>query len=192
MEKSQKLNLVEKLTKIQKELKAPKNQYNAFGKYKYRSTEDILEGLKPLLDGCTITIDDEIVEVAGRIYVKATAYLHDSLDFDAAIQVSAFAREPETQKGMNEAQITGSASSYARKYALNGLFLIDDTKDADTQDNSTEVKKPAKKSKPNLIPNNSIWDGVIKAIKEGFTIEQVKSKYTISEVNEAKLKEELI
>ena len=138
------LNLVEKLTKIQKELKAPKNQYNSFGKYKYRSTEDILEGLKPLLDGCTITINDEIVEVAGRIYVKATAHLHDAIDLDYAISVSAFAREPGEQKGMNQAQITGSASSYARKYALNGLFLIDDTKDADTQDNSTTAKKPTK------------------------------------------------
>ncbi len=187
-----KLNIVEKLSKIQKELKAPKNQFNKFGKYKYRSTEDILEGLKTLLIDCAVTINDDIIEIGGRIYVKATATLQDSLDLKASISVSAFAREPEDQKGMNQAQITGSASSYARKYALNGLFLIDDTKDADTQDNSAPAPKPKPTPKPNLIPNNSIWDGVVKAIKDGFTIEQIKSKYSLSEVNEAKLKEELI
>lgn len=119
-----------KLSLIQSELKAPKNQRNTFGNYNYRSAEDILEAVKPLLakHECTMTISDTIVEVGGRVYVKATATF---LDGDNKAEVCAFAREEETKKGMDAAQITGSASSYARKYALNGLFLIDDTKDPD-------------------------------------------------------------
>lgn len=131
----------EKLVAIQSELKAPKSQTNTFGKYKYRSCEDILEAVKPLLkeQNLVLTISDEIVEVGGRVYVKATAKLSE---MDMHILVTAFARESLDKKGMDDAQITGSASSYARKYALNGLFLIDDTKDADTMDNrKTEVAK---------------------------------------------------
>lgn len=120
------------LTKIQKTLKAPKSQFNAFGKYNYRNCEDILEALKPLLDGCTLTISDEIVMIGNRFYVKATATLTEDKDIANHITVSAYAREEESKKGMDGAQVTGAASSYARKYALNGLFLIDDTKDADT------------------------------------------------------------
>lgn len=120
----------ERLIHIQGELKAPKGQYNSYGGYKYRSCEDILEAVKPLLkkEKVTLTISDDIIEVGGRVYVKATATLSDGED---TISTSAFAREAETKKGMDDSQITGSASSYARKYALNGLFAIDDTKDAD-------------------------------------------------------------
>lgn len=120
-----------KLTAIQCELKAPKNQHNSFGGYNYRSCEDILEAVKPLLEkhDVQLAITDNMVEVGGRVYVEATAKLNGK---DGTIaEVRAFAREAETKKGMDESQITGSASSYARKYALNGLFLIDDTKDAD-------------------------------------------------------------
>jgi hypothetical protein len=124
---------MEILKKIQKELKAPKNQYNAFGKYKYRSCEDILEAVKPLLNNATLVINDEMVVIGERYYIKATATLTEA---DKSISATAYAREPEEKKGMDEAQITGATSSYARKYALNGLFLIDDTKDADTMDNS--------------------------------------------------------
>jgi len=129
-------NIQHKLRGIQSELKAPKGQTNKFGGYKYRSCEDILTALKPLLSKwrCTLAISDDIVEVGGRVYVKATATLASSGDdysIDYSINVSGFAREAETKKGMDDAQITGSASSYARKYALNGLFAIDDTKDAD-------------------------------------------------------------
>jgi hypothetical protein len=122
--------LVEKLVAIQSKLKAPKSQYNSFGKYAYRNQEDILEALKPLLaeHGLIQTISDEVVEVCGRLYVKATVTVTDG---DAAVNVSALAREADEQKGMNPAQITGSTSSYARKYALNGMYAIDDTKDAD-------------------------------------------------------------
>jgi hypothetical protein len=121
-------DLTSKLASIQQTLKAPKGQMNTFGKYKYRSCEDILEAVKPLLGYLVLTISDDIVEVGGRVYVKATASLSSG---SGNVSTTAFARESETKKGMDDSQITGSASSYARKYALNGLFCIDDTKDAD-------------------------------------------------------------
>lgn len=130
------------LVKIQAELKAPKNQTNAFGKYKYRSAEDIVEAVKPILFkyNTALIITDEIVQVGDRIYVKSTAALFDESNEELPIRVSGWAREEETKKGMDAAQITGSASSYARKYALNGLFAIDDTKDADaTNDHKDEI-----------------------------------------------------
>lgn len=128
----EKRTIHEKLQGIQSSLKAPKGQTNEFGGYSYRSAEDILTAVKPLLrkNGCTLVISDDIVGVEGRVYVKATAVLAES-ESDYSIQVNGFARESETRKGMDDSQITGSASSYARKYALNGLFAIDDTKDAD-------------------------------------------------------------
>ncbi len=125
--------LYAELARIQKELKAPKSQYNSYGKYNYRSCEDILEGLKLVLNGLTVMISDEVVMVGTRIYIQATATLADG---ENSISNKAYAREPENKKGMDDSQITGTASSYARKYALNGLFLIDDTKDADSMDNS--------------------------------------------------------
>ncbi len=130
---------------IQSELKAPKGQENKFGGYRYRSCEDILEALKPLLlaNSATITISDEVVEIGGRVYVKATAELAVE---GGSVSVSGFARETESRKGMDASQITGAASSYARKYALNGLFAIDDTKDADaTNKHDSEPQKPASK-----------------------------------------------
>ena len=122
-----------RLIEIQKKLKAPKNQYNSFGKYKYRSCEDILEGVKPLLAelNVALVITDEICLIGDRYYVKATANLLDE-ENKVIFGTSALAREEETKKGMDGSQVTGAASSYARKYALNGLFAIDDTKDADT------------------------------------------------------------
>lgn len=122
---------------IQQEIKAPKNQFNKFGKYKYRSCEDIVEGFKKLLTGIVLLISDEVVMVGNRIYVKATVTLTDG---EHEISSTALARESETKKGMDDSQITGTASSYARKYALNGLFCIDDTKDADSMDNSAQTK----------------------------------------------------
>lgn len=136
---------MKKLIEIQKELKAPKGQYNSFGKYKYRSAEDILEAVKPLCAerGCLLTLTDELVNIGSRYYVKATAQFHDG---DMPYKVTAYAREDEIKKGMDGSQITGTASSYARKYALNGLFLIDDTKDTDTDENHNERKARAKKA----------------------------------------------
>tara|TARA_X000001388_G_scaffold12592_1_gene7445 strand:+ start:132 stop:593 length:462 start_codon:yes stop_codon:yes gene_type:complete len=140
-------NIRQKLQGIQSALKAPKGQTNKFGGYKYRSAEDIVESTKPLLGewGCILTISDEVVEIGTRVYVKATACLTDT-EHDNSIFTTAFAREAEVKKGMDEAQITGSASSYARKYALNGLLCIDDTKDPDaTNDHGKQSKPVAKK-----------------------------------------------
>lgn len=129
------MSITKKLLEIQSRLKAPKNLYNSFGKYKYRNLEGILEAVKPLLTeyGCTLFIDDDILQRGDRLYVEATATLTD-IDDNSHIQVSGFARESATKKGMDDSQITGTASSYARKYALGGLFLLDDTKDADTDE----------------------------------------------------------
>jgi hypothetical protein len=142
------MNLREKLTLIQTSLKAPKGQFNSFGKYHYRSCEDILEALKIHLEGTktAIIINDEIIAVGTRIYVKATATLLDN-ESDETISISASARESEDKKGMDASQITGATSSYARKYALNGLFCIDDNKDADSSDNSKDDKKPKQEQK---------------------------------------------
>ena len=137
-------NLNSKLLKVQAKLKAPKNQYNSFGKYKYRNCEDILEAVKPLLaeQGLTLTLSDYIeVKENNRTYVKTVATITDGKD---TIEVCAPAREAESKKGMDDSQVTGAASSYARKYALNGLFLIDDTKDADSlNDGSNTTSTPS-------------------------------------------------
>lgn len=129
------MEFIEKIVAIQSELKAPKGQYNSFGKYNYRSCEDILEGVKPLLakHSLVLTIQDGIELIGDRYYVKATATITDGKE---SISTSAYARESLDKKGMDASQVTGATSSYARKYALNGLLCIDDTKDADTMDNS--------------------------------------------------------
>lgn len=126
------MNVYEKLMNVQTKLKAPKGQFNSFGKYNYRSCEDILEGLKPLLAEfkAVLNLTDTIYQIGDRFYIKATAIFID-VEQGEKIEVSALAREDETKKGMDLAQVTGSVSSYARKYALNGLFCIDDTKDSD-------------------------------------------------------------
>lgn len=152
---------MEKLAKIQQELKAPKDMKNDFGGYKYRSAESILEAVKPLLDGAVLTLSDEIIFIGdkddGRFYIKATATFKDG---DFTEQTVAYAREPLVKKGMDEPQITGTASSYARKYALNGLFCIDDNKDADT----------------NEYPQSSVED-IIKGIKEKMNLNNWKGFY---------------
>mgnify|MGYP003668804454 CR=1 FL=1 len=189
---------MKELIEIQSELKAPKNQKNTFGKYNYRSCEDILEAVKPLLKnhGCTLTISDEIVLVGSRVYVKATVTIKDGKVTESA---NGFAREPESQKGMNEAQITGSASSYARKYALNGLFLIDDTKDADaTNDHGakpisqqpTKMAKPIA-AKPELKPEDKEqWTKAVKFLVDGGLISAIEGKYALTQVNKDSLMNE--
>nr|DAI55983.1 MAG TPA: ERF superfamily protein [Caudoviricetes sp.] len=170
------MNIYEKLLKAQVELKAPKGQYNSFGKYKYRSCEDILEALKPVLDKFKLTlfISDEIVEVGGsyklekkdetvetvgRKYVKATITLVNIEKPDEIIKTSALAREEETKKGMDGSQITGASSSYARKYALNGMFMIDDTKDSDsTNTHGKEEKTEAERKKEAIEAINKLAD----------------------------------
>lgn len=134
---------MKQLIEIQKELKAPKGQYNSFGKYKYRSAEDILEAVKPLLHkhGCQLTLSDEIVLIGDRYYIKATATITNG---EEEVTTSAYAREDLDKKGMDQAQVTGSVSSYARKYCLNGLLLIDDSKDPDTDEFANQQKSKTK------------------------------------------------
>lgn len=147
------MNLREKLLLVQRALKAPKGQYNSFGKYHYRSCEDILEALKPLLAdaGLALTLTDKIVMVGERYYVEARAIVGDE---NGSIEVTAYAREEKDKKGMDGAQITGSASSYARKYALNGLFLIDDSRDPDMTNTGDEQDKKASKPKEKTKPDH--------------------------------------
>ena len=150
----EKLAFYKAVSGVQQELKAPKNQFNKFGKYSYRNCEDILEGFKRLPTGLVLTVSDEIVMVGDRFYVKAIATLTDG---ENSISNTGFARESLTKKGMDDSQVTGSTSSYARKYALNGLFCIDDTKDADSTDNSRNNEV--------LDPEDQAW---VDAIKSGF------------------------
>lgn len=169
------MNIYEKLLKVQQELKAPKGQYNSFGKYKYRSCEDILEAVKPLLEKnkLTLTLTDTIVPASEtRFYVKATAKLTDiESEENVCIENTAFAREEEEKKGMDGSQITGTASSYARKYALNGLFLIDDTKDADT-DEYHEQNKPITKAQIKKL--NELIDD-IPAMLNYFKVDKIEN-----------------
>lgn len=168
-------SLVSKLSDIQKNLKAPKSQYNEFGKYRYRNCEDILEAVKPMLNGLVLTITDDIKQVSDRFYIVATASLTDG---ENTITNQALARESAVKKGMDESQITGTASSYARKYALNGLFCIDDNKDADSEAPESQGPNENDMSWVNackLDPNNlnEIKDPVYKMkiqllIKEGY------------------------
>ena len=142
------------LNTIQSLLKAPKEQYNKFGNYKYRNCEDILEAVKPLLfsQSCTLTISDEIVMIGTRYYVRATATIKNANGETET--TTAYAREDESKKGMDASQITGSTSSYARKYALNGLFCIDDTKDSDSLNNECQSNNQLEKDNRKLLPKD--------------------------------------
>ena len=154
------MSIIDKLANIQQGLKAPKGQTNDFGKYKYRKCEDILESAKPHLDGAVILLSDEMVAVGDRVYVKATATLRAG---EESISTTAYARESLTKKGMDDSQITGSASSYARKYALSGLLAIDNTDDADSQDN--------RNAKPAMTELDKQWVTAIQAGKA--TLDQI-------------------
>ena len=199
------------IVKIQEELKAPKNQRNNFGNYNYRSPEDIIEAVKPIAHkyGYYLIISDEIVEVGGRIYVKATARLQPN-EAGNIYSATGWAREEETKKGMDGAQITGAASSYARKYALNGLLAIDDTKDADATNThgKEEVANvvvpqtapavrvyPAKSNdaKPEddkawLNKNNPKWSLIVQQFKTGENnINNLRKEFKVSKAVEAEL-----
>lgn len=163
--------MIEKLIKIQNELKAPKNQTNKFGGYKYRNLEDIQEAVKPLLfkHGIFLSLSDEVVEKAGVLVNVATVTVTDG---EKEITVQAEAGIDLNKKGMDTSQTFGTASSYSRKYAMSGLFLIDDTKDADSMDNS--------KSKPALKTNSSQFLDAISFIKKGGSMETIEAKYNVS------------
>ena len=186
-----------KLMLIQASLKAPKNQRNAFGNYNYRSCEDILEAVKPLLydTQTTLTISDDIVEVGGRIYVKATATLKDCETWEIIEQNSAYARESESKKWMDDSQITWATSSYARKYALNGLFCIDDVKDADATNTHWKEEKATKKSESKENPNwwfqkaSTNKEFMEKCMDEDNFIRTIKGKYDVDDIVEQQLRE---
>jgi hypothetical protein len=168
---------MKELIAIQSELKAPKNQFNAFGKYKYRSVEDILEALKPLLlkYECTLTIEDEVKEVGGIVFIESTAAIQKDIEGRA---VTAQAGIDINRKGMDVAQSFGSSSSYARKYALNGLFLIDDTKDPDSTNDHGGKKEE-------LTPSHVKWQGAKDSLANGkVSMEQIKSVYILTAQNE--------
>lgn len=163
------MDIYKQLRSVQVELKAPKSQYNAFGKYKYRNCEDILEAVKPILDkhGLTLTISDSIEAIAERFYVKAEAIV--SNDGGEMVNVIGYAREEESKKGMDGSQVTGASSSYARKYALNGLFCIDDTKDSDTTNehgkSESQAKAPSKTTAKTAPANSEEKTTLDKAIE---------------------------
>lgn len=191
------MNIYEKLSNIQNELKAPKGQFNKFGGYKYRSCEDILEAVKPICKNnkTTLVISDTLENIGDRYYIKATATLYDIENEaqeigigNAFISNTAYAREEESKKGMDGSQITGTASSYARKYALNGLFNIDDTKDADTdeftkQQQSIDEDKIIDKTKVQAL-NKSIENAGI----TDEVVELILSQYGYTSTNEIKVK----
>jgi hypothetical protein len=183
----------EKLTLIQNKIKVSKSKYNKFGNFYYRSIEDIQGALKPLLEKykCCLYIRDEIEVINGRNYVKAIARLVDIED-NSYVEVSAYACEAGEKKGMDVSQVTGSTSSYARKYALGGLLLLDDIGDADSMDNSNlgETKQGLsvqKNVKIVLKEGSDAYERVVKALQNGYTIEDVKKKYTLSRDIEKKL-----
>jgi hypothetical protein len=168
------MNLIEKHLSIQLELKAPKSQKNAFGKYNYRSAEDILEAVKPICEkhGLLLKINDELLEIAGIVYIQSTAKLIDVKDPSMQIEATAQAIIDFDAKGMQMPQRTGAASSYAKKYALGNLLLIDDTKDADaTNDHS---------AKPQLTKDSDNYQKVVTYLDGGGNISNVMSKYSVS------------
>ena len=173
---------MKELIAIQSELKAPKNQRNNFGGYQYRSAEDILEALKPLLNkyNCYLTLSDELVNIGDRYYIKATATIYSE---KTSVSVTAYAREEESKKGMDGSQISGASSSYSRKYSLNGLFLIEDTKDSDATNTHDKETTPVvvEKKKPVLLLNTENFGNCRKAyLTDKSNLAKICEKYEVS------------
>ena len=187
------MGIGEKMVDIQSKLNAPKNLFNRFGNYSYRSAESILEAVKPLLrnNKCYLVLTDDICEVGNRVYVKATATIYDAETNDSVTN-TAFAREADNKKGQDDSQITGATSSYARKYALNGLFLIDDNKDADTDEyhNQTYQKKQTPRTQrvqaPEVLkPNKLQLDALIELAKsKGFGVSQIARRAKVKNLED--------
>ena len=159
------MNIYEKLTEVQNELKAPKSKYNSFGKYNYRSCEDILEAVKPILKAkrLAMTVKDDVFNIGERFYIMATVTVFDC-ESEEKVTTTAYAREDADKKGMDGSQITGSSSSYARKYALNGMFAIDDTKDADSwntndKDRTVEKKEAERATEEQVAKLRALYKG---------------------------------
>jgi len=178
-EKKEELTLIQRLVRVQQELKAPKGQTNKFGGYKYRSAEDILEAVKPILGklGIVLILSDEPVLVGDWHYVRATARVVLGNDY---FETTAYARESEVKKGMDEPQITGTASSYARKYAMNGLFAIDDTKDSDTNEVTELTKETIKKPTPEHIKELQELGGTLEIVAKYY-------KKDVNQLNDGEL-----
>ena len=175
------MGINEKLMRIQTQIKAPKNLYNSFGKYKYRNAEGICEAVKPFLEkeNVSLILLDDIMAVGNRIYVKAIARLTDNENGES-VEVSAFARESETNKGMSESQITGTASSYARKYALNGLFLLDDTKDADTDEYHNQTYQQA--NTKTTVTSEQVGKLKVEMLRTGATEQYICEYYKLNKL----------
>lgn len=173
------MTLFEKLSAIQNELSVPKSNFNNFGKYSYRSAEDILEAVKPICKKhkTVLVLSDEVKQIGERYYVEACATLHD-LESENALQVTASAREEESKKGMDASQVTGATSSYARKYALNGLFNIDDTKDADTDEYAIQVAEGGKKETKAKAEKAQADDPIISSDKVEIAVATIRNKQT--------------
>tara|TARA_R100000734_G_scaffold11026_1_gene8275 strand:- start:2458 stop:3009 length:552 start_codon:yes stop_codon:yes gene_type:complete len=171
-------SLNDKLVDIQGRLKAPKNQRNSFGNYNYRSCEDILEAVKPLLTqhNLTVNLTDETIQLGDMYFIQATAVITDG---EKSIGVKAQAGINPNKKGMDIAQSFGASSSYARKYALNGLFLIDDTKDADATNTHNKNSVGIKSNKPTLQKDSIQFNNAKKALQEGFSLTDIRKKYTV-------------
>jgi hypothetical protein len=178
---------MENLIRIQKELKAPKDKLNKFGNYKYRSCESILEAVKPLLKGCLLLLSDEVKNIGTKNYVVATATFIET-DGKQFI-VTAYAREPEDRKGMDDSQITGASSSYARKYALNGLFAIDDNQDSDVPQSQNPDKNPLPKLERSMTAK---WQNAVKALKDGKTIDDIEKVYCLDDETRKQLADDLL
>lgn len=182
------MSLIKKISQIQSNMKAHKGQYNSFGKYAYRSCEDILQAIKPYLleHELVLSLSDSIELIGDRFYVKATATLTD--DLGQSHTVTAYAREALSKKGMDESQITGATSSYARKYALNGLLCIDDTRDADATNQHGKDAAPAQQSRPKLTPENKMhWSRAVEVYKESRSFDRILAKMDLSEEHKKQL-----
>ena len=191
------MTVLEKLLQVQSKLKAPKSQYNTFGKYSYRNCEDILEAVKPLCleVNAVVTIRDKPVQRGDRYYIEATAVFHDC-ESSQQIIITAYAREEESKKGMDSSQVTGSTSSYARKYALNGLFAIDDTKDSDTTNTGTTKKNTEKnengQSQKTTQSDPTITETMLTTLKKeiekaGVSIEKILPVYNLKNMNDMRV-----
>lgn len=186
------MNIYEKLAVIQSKLKAPKGQYNKFGNYNYRSCEDILEAVKPLLaeTKTVLSVTDQMEIVGTRVYVRAEAHLRDCEDASSSgeLVTVAYAREEESKKGMDSSQVTGAASSYARKYALNGLFCIDDNKDSDSTNTGDKGKTSGKKTQPEkeseMISSENIMSikNIIDKYPESKLMDQIKVRFKVDDI----------
>ena len=177
------MGINEKLMRIQTQIKAPKNLYNSFGKYNYRNAESICEAVKPFLEkeNVSLILVDDMVAIGNRYYLKATARLFDN-ENNESIEVSAFAREPEQKKGMDESQITGTASSYARKYALNGLFLLDDTKDADTDEYHNQTAYQQANENKTTVTSEQVGKLKLEMIRTGATEQYICEYYKLNKL----------